>query len=287
MTEERFHKLDDEAIRLFAAKGAEAGPDAPQIGRENGLKVRRIMQITRDLSVKPFEALRILDLGCGEGVYAIEAGLRGAEVVAVDARDQRMSRGATCAARHGLENVRFIQEDVRRVTKETYGAFDVVLFLGLLYHLDAPDVFAVMENIAGLCSRLLVVDTLVSPAAETEAGWKGGIYPGQRFREHADEDTDEVRQSRVLKSIDNPLSFRFTRESLLRALHGSGFSSVLECRVPFEPGKADDRVTLAALRGTPVIVSTYPWVNGKTEAEIESAIGSGKMKKTGSGGDAR
>jgi 2-polyprenyl-3-methyl-5-hydroxy-6-metoxy-1,4-benzoquinol methylase len=83
MIEEQFRRLDEEAIRLFARKGVEAGPNTPQIGRENGLKVRRTMQIIRDLSGRPFEELRILDLGCGEGVYAIEAGLRGAEVVGV------------------------------------------------------------------------------------------------------------------------------------------------------------------------------------------------------------
>jgi len=285
MTEERVHRMDKAALRLFARKGMEAGPNAPQICRENGLKVRRIIQITRDLSGRPFEELRILDLGCGEGVYAIEAGLRGAQVVALDARNQRLDQGAACAARHGLENVRFVREDVRRVARESLGMFDVVYFLGLLYHLDAPDVFSVLENVSGLCSRLLIVDTLISPTAETEVEWRGKIYRGKRFREHEDEDADEVRRSRVLKSIDNALSFRFTRESLLEALHAAEFTSVCECRVPFEPGKADDRVTLAAVRGVPVVISTYPWVNGKSEAEIESAVRSGELKKPSPRGD--
>lgn len=286
MTEERVHRLDDEALGLFARKGSEAGPDAPQIGRENGLKVRRIMQVTKDLSDKPFDKLRILDLGCGEGVYAIEAGLRGAQVVALDARDERMSRGAACAARHGLENVRFSKEDVRGITEASHGPFDVVYFLGLLYHFDAPDVFGVLANVAGLCARLLIVDTLVAAVAEAEVEWRGERFQGRRYREHADNDCGEIRRSRVLKSIDNTWSFRFTRESLLRALHAAGFTSVHECRVPFEPGKADDRITLAAIRGIPVILSTYPWVNGKSEVEIEDAVRTGEMKKPGDGGDA-
>ena len=285
MTEERVHRLDAEALRLFERKGAEAGPDAPQICLENGLKVRRIMQITRDLSGRPFEELRILDLGCGEGVYAIEAGLRGAEVIALDARDQRMSRGADCAARHGLGNVRFVREDVRHISRRSFGSFDAVYLLGLLYHLDAPDVFSVLENVAGLCSRLLIVDTLISPAAEIEVEWRGEPSLGKRFREHGDKDTDDVRRSRVLKSIDNTFSFHFTRESLPKALHAAGFTSVYECRVPLEPGKADDRLTLAAIRGVPVVVSTYPWVNGKSEAEIESTVQSGELRKPGRRGD--
>ena len=95
---------------------------------------------------------------------------------------------------------------------------------------------------------------------------------GQRFREHEDGDTIDVRRSRILRSVDNVFSFRFTRESLLKALHDVGFTSAYECHMPFEPGKARDRITLVALKGAPVLLSTYPWVNDKTEAEIEQAL---------------
>jgi len=272
VTEEAVSRLDPEALDLFANKGREGGPHVPQAGPANGLKVRRIMQITRDFARRPLAGLRLVDLGCGEGVYAIEAGLRGAEVLALDARTQRMETGAAVAARHGLANVRFVQGDVRRANRETVGTFDVVYLLGLLYHLDAPDVFSVLENVYGLCAGLLVVDTLVSLTAEAQAEWRGRRYEGRRCREHDDADAPEVRRSRVLKSIDNTFSFRFTRSSLLRVLHAVGFTSVYECHVPFEPDKAEDRITLVALKGVPVLLSTYPWVNEKSEAEIEQAL---------------
>src|SRR6185312_7210034 len=108
---------------------------------------------TRDLAGRPFDTLRILDLGCGEGAYAIEAALRGAEVLALDARTQRMALGAACAVHHGLRRVRFVQEDVRRLTRTTHGTFDVVYLLGLLYHLDVPDLFSVLEHVADVCTR--------------------------------------------------------------------------------------------------------------------------------------
>jgi SAM-dependent methyltransferase len=243
----------------------------PQSGLANGVKVRRIIQITLDLVQRPFETLRILDLGCGEGVYALEAGVRGAAVVALDARTTRMAQGAACASRHALSNVRFVEDDVRHVTRKTYGEFDLVYFLGLLYHLDTPDVFSVLENIRGL-TRFLVIDTLVSLTPVTEVSWRGQIYRGSRCREHGDGDSPAVRRSRVLKSIDNAFSFRFTRDSLVRLLHDVGFTSVFECHVPLEPGKAQDRVTLVARIGTPVLLATYPWVNLKTESDIERTL---------------
>ncbi len=272
MTDEFVRELDAEALALFARKGWEAGFGAPQTGEANGVKVRRIMQLTRDLARRPFDALRILDLGCGEGVYAIEAGLRGAHVVAVDARALRMSLGAACAARHGLDTVRFVQDDARRVTRETYGEFDVVYALGLLYHLDAPELFGVLENIHGLCAGLVVLDTLTSPIGSTEVSWRGRHYRGQRCREHNDGDSPGVRLSRVLRSIDNTFSFLLDRDSVIRALHDVGFASVLECHVPFEPFEGAERMTLVGVQGSPVVLSTYPWINQKSEEEIARAL---------------
>jgi len=265
-------KLDDDALALFARKGLEAGPGAPQVGESNAVKVRRVMQLTTDLGPRPFDQLRILDLGCGEGVYAIEAGLRGAEVVAIDARTERMDEGAACAKRHGLDTVRFRQEDVRRVSRETHGEFDVVYCLGLLYHLDSPDLFQLLEVIAELCSGLLLVDTLISLEPELEVTHRDRSYEGQRVREHGDDDSPEVRRSRVLRSIDNTFALRLSRASLARALHDAGFSSVLEGQAPPEPGKPPDRVTLAAISGEPVSISSYPWVNEMSEAEIEERL---------------
>lgn len=264
-------ELDAEARALFARKGLEAGPDAAQVGEANAVKVRRVMQLVRDLA-GPADGLRILDLGCGEGVYAIEAGLAGAEVLAVDARADRMSTGAEVAERHGLENVSFRQADVRDLGDLEERSFDVVLCLGLLYHLDAPEVFGLIERVFALSRVAAILDTNVSLDPDAEVTHRGEAYAGERVREHEDRDPPEVRLGRTLRSVDNTFSFRFAKPSLIRALQAVGFSSVLECHAPFEPGKAADRVTLAAIRGEPVSISTYPWIEGLSEAAIERRL---------------
>jgi len=264
--------LDAEALEFFAQKGREGGPNVPQAGLANGVKVRRVMQIVADLAGKPFDRLRILDLGCGEGVYSIEAALHGAQVLAVDARRERMDNGAAIAERHGLDNVEFIQADVRKMSAEAYGTFDVVFFLGLLYHLDAPELFPLLEAIYGMCERMLLIDTLVALEPREHFEWKGTRYEGVKWRAHDDGDPPEVRLGRLLRSIDSTFAFRLTPESLHAALHHTGFTSVHGCHVPFEPGKADDRLTLAALKGSAVRLSTYPWVNDKSEAKIREIL---------------
>jgi hypothetical protein len=157
------------------------------------------------------------------------------------------------------------------------GTFDVVLMLGILYHLDMPDALDLLGNVHAACAGLLVVDTLV--ALEADAEFRG--YRGQRVREHGDDDPPDIRRARQLKSIDNTFSFRFAKESLVRALKDVGFTSVLECHAPLEPGKAADRATLVARKGEPVRLSTYPWVNGASEEEIARRVGA---MERGSGG---
>ena len=265
-------ELDAEALTLFARKGLEAGADAPQVGEANAVKVRRVMQLTADLARRPFEELRVLDLGCGEGAYAIEAGLRGAEVLAIDARAERMDHGRACALRHGLANVSFRQEDVRLVEAAGHGTFDVVYCLGLLYHLDGPELLPLLERVREMCTGALVIDTLVAASASDEVVHRGRTYGGERVREHADDDPPEVRRARLLRSVDSTFAFRPTRDALARALHDAGFSSVLECHAPAEPGKAADRVTFVAAAGEPVAIATYPWLNGLTEEAIAEKL---------------
>ena len=269
MSSEHVFPLDQDTIELFALKGTQGGCGTPQIGNANGLKVRRVMQLIRDFSKKPLDQLRILDLACGEGVYAIEAALRGAEVRALDARTERMNEGAKAAERLGLKSLCFEQTDIRNINIGSHGRVDVVLFLGILYHLDQGDVFLVLKNIYEMCQQFVVIDTHIALHSLVKVEHDGRSYEGKQVREHAVDDLEVVRRSRLLASLDNPLSFWFTKESLFRLLNDVGFTSVCECNVPLEPFKPADRITIIAAKGEPVQVSSYPWVNDKTEDEIE------------------
>jgi len=272
MALETVHPLDSETLKLFALKGTQGESEVPQSGNANAVKVRRVLQIASDLARVPFEQLRILDLACGEGVYSIEAALRGAEVVAVDGRTERMQEGESAANRLGLSKLKFQQHDVRAVTQQTHGEFDAVCFLGILYHLDAKDIFPVIANIQKMCRHMLIIDTHIALQKQDTFEHEGHVYEGMKVREHNDDDSEEVRKSRVLMSLDNTWSFWFTPSSLVRMLVDSGFTSVFSCEAPLEHGKPENRVTLAAIKGDPVRISTYPWINDKSEAELEASL---------------
>src|SRR2546426_1849768 len=181
MRSEAVHPLDPETLELFASKGQQRGSAMAQAGNANAVKVRRVFQVLRDLAEPAGNTLRILDLACGEGVYAIEAALRGADVLALDGRTERMGEGARAAARLGLDNLRFEQSDVREVKAASHGHFDVIFFLGILYHLDAPDVFHVLENVHEMCRQMVIIDTHICLNPWLELKHRGRAYEGGTY----------------------------------------------------------------------------------------------------------
>lgn len=256
-----------EALAVFEEKGS-----------ANSVKVRRVMQLTSDLSKKKFSDLRILDLGCGEGVYSLEAGMRGAKVLGIDGRDTRLVHGRKIAADHGLSNVELIVDDVRNVTADKYGKFDVIYFLGLLYHLDEPEVFTILKNIYNACNDLLIIDSSIALSTPLTVKHDGKEYYGVKYVEHQEGDSQElVVNKRVMHSIGNNKSFMFSKKSLVRFLTEIGFTSVLECYSPMEPNKLEGRITLVAIKGDKQKIASYPWLNGLGEDDVTRTL---KEKRT-------
>lgn len=79
----------------------------------------------------------VLDIGCNGGFYSLEMKRRGAfRVVAIDS-DVRYLEQARFAARVSDLEIEFRQMDIYKVA-ELQEKFDLVLFMGVLYHLRHP-----------------------------------------------------------------------------------------------------------------------------------------------------
>lgn len=215
------------------------------------IKLRRIVQILSDIACKPMENLRILDLACLEGLYAVEFAQHGAKVTAIEGREANIEKARFVKDALSLDNLDLHLDDVRNLSRERYGAFDAVLCLGILYHLDSPDVFLFMDNIASVCDHYLILDTHISTSAEEFYVSNGKKYRGKYYKEHSPESSREERLSAVWASLDNDRSFWLTRQSLYNLLTHSGFTTVFECHTPAESQKPDDRFTLLAIKGRP------------------------------------
>jgi SAM-dependent methyltransferase len=215
------------------------------------VKLRRVTQIVSDVCGGSLTGVRVLDLACLEGMYALELAQRGAEVVAIEGREANIEKARFAAKALRLE-IDFQLGDVRDLRRDTHGEFDVVLCLGILYHLDAGDLFAFVAQAADVCRRALVVDTAVATSPDENLTHDGQAYRAVRLVEHAPGATDEERARAVWSSLDNPTAVALTRPSLESLFARNGFASVYECHVPAEPAKELGRVTLLALKGDPV-----------------------------------
>lgn len=265
-------KLDKKSLEKLNLKGYEDKSYSLKNENPNGIKVRRVTQLISDYTKKGIDKAKVLDIACGEGAFSIEAAIHGANVTAIDAREERMNIGRDIVKNNSIRNIEFKKEDLRMLTFEKNGKFDVVLLLGVLYHLDVPDSFRALENIYEMTDGLLIIDTHIAMTANESTEYKKKVYKGVKFREHYQSDTDEDKLAKVRASVDNEFSFWFTKDSLIQLLHDLGFSSVLECHAPIEPLKSENRVTLVALKGRNRRISTYPWVNNKSNHEIEKII---------------
>jgi 2-polyprenyl-3-methyl-5-hydroxy-6-metoxy-1,4-benzoquinol methylase len=231
------------------------------------VKLLRAVQLIEDCSHRPWSQLRIVDLGCNEGLYACEFGLRGASVVGIDGRRAHIEKARF--ARDALAlggKVELVEADVRQLSRERYGGFDVVFCWGLLYHLDTPDSFRLAQQMRAVCDGVLVLDTHIALEDEEvehldeetfwvhpgtlgpidARQWAESEYRGRSFVEHPADSTPEQRLESGWASLDNPTSFWLTKPSLVNLLVDSGFPTVLEDHAP-RLAYPPDRVTLVAL----------------------------------------
>jgi tRNA (mo5U34)-methyltransferase len=119
-----FHNLD--------LRGVKTAPDH-FLGDYPEVKWRRFASsIPDDLGGKS-----VLDVGCNAGFYSIQMKRRGAErVVGIDTDDQYLEQARFAAKVSGAE-IEFRNLSVYRVS-DLHEKFDLVLFMGVLYHLRHP-----------------------------------------------------------------------------------------------------------------------------------------------------
>ncbi|WP_226623931.1 bifunctional 2-polyprenyl-6-hydroxyphenol methylase/3-demethylubiquinol 3-O-methyltransferase UbiG [Alloyangia pacifica] len=97
-------------------------------------------EFDRDLATpRPFEGLRILDIGCGGGLLCEPMARLGAEIVGVDAAERNIPVAQTHAEQSGLEiDYRF---STAEALAEAGEQFDVVLNMEVVEHVADPQAY--------------------------------------------------------------------------------------------------------------------------------------------------
>jgi tRNA (mo5U34)-methyltransferase len=142
---------------------------------------------------------RALDVGCNAGFYSFALARRGAAVLAIDSDEHYLSQARWAAEQFELaDRVRFEQLEVYELARRDE-RFDLVLFLGVLYHLRHP--LLALDLLAEKAERLLVLQTLTMPGDEElrpprnlpfdsrerllEPGWPRMAFLEHRFADDA------------------------------------------------------------------------------------------------------
>jgi len=150
-------------------------------GRDNSARKVARLQLPESLAGKT-----VLDVGAWDGFFSFEAERRGAaRVLATDSycwsdpRSWGNKRGFDLAREVLASKVEDQVIDVLDLSPGNVGMFDVVLFLGVLYHMKHP--LLALERVASVTRELLVLETAVDmldcrrPAMAFYAGDEFGL----------------------------------------------------------------------------------------------------------------
>lgn len=93
-----------------------------------GTPTSEVIEVLKEIN---WRNKKVLDVGCGTGLFAYNVAKKGADVLGID-----FSRNAIEQAqkKYKIANLRFEQLDVTKVT----GEYDIIVSIGTLEHMDSP-----------------------------------------------------------------------------------------------------------------------------------------------------
>ena len=188
----------------------------------------RLLDVPESLAGK-----RVLDIGTWDGYFAFELERRGAKVFAIDLWDDLSQRQFLFARRVKRSQVDYKRMDVFDVSPEELGRFDLVLFVGVLYHLRYP--LQTLEKLRAVCSGQLILETVCMIPALHANFPMIAFFPG---------DTEAIRTNRHW-GISGAATVSWVREALL----SSGFSRI---EVKYRPSLFLLKRLAAAFCGRPL-----------------------------------
>ncbi len=127
----------------------------------------------------------VLDIGAYDGFFSFEAEKRGAKrVLAVDSSlwgSGDTNAGFNLARKVLNSKVEDKMLEVLEISPETVGTFDLVLFLGILYHMRHP--LLSLEKMYSVTQKLLIVETAVDMLGCNRPAL--AFYPGEELNKDA------------------------------------------------------------------------------------------------------
>jgi len=190
--------------------------------------------------------LSVLDMASHQGWFAVQTARLGfGRVLGIDARASHVEDSSLIQRIYGLEQLEFRQDDVHRLSADDPGVFDVVLMLGLLYHLENP--VGALRTCRELCRGLCVIETQVVPGISGFVDY--GSYRYVRPLKGSFGIIDETADTHGPEASITGICLVPSLEALIWVLHKVGFSRVDVLEPPadaYEQLRYHKRVMVAA-----------------------------------------
>jgi len=227
--------------------------------------------------------VRVADVGCLEGGYAVGFARMGFQALGIEVRELNVAACNYIKSKTDLPNLQFVQDNALNIAN--HGVFDAVFCCGLFYHLENPKEY--LETLSAVTNKLLILQThfsLISPSDKRfklptsvrqftdrllrrpepikfilSAPTEHEGLPGRWFTEFSDDQSFSGRDTAKWASWDNRRSFWIQREHLLQAINDVGFDLVMEEYDNLEPTIAESLLGgsyEATLRGTFIGIKT-------------------------------
>lgn len=114
---------------------------------------------------------RVLDLGCNAGFWSLAAIEAGADfVLGLDGRAMHIEQARLVFAEKRIDpqRYRFAEADFFEFDFASAGVFDIVLVLGVMYHVNRP--IELMQRVSGVNTDMVVIDTALYRSDEAVFG---------------------------------------------------------------------------------------------------------------------
>ena len=139
-------------------------------GELDGIHHTRWQMLQEAVNVKfggNLSGLSAVDLASHQGWFSTKLAQSGfGKVQGFDARAVHVADARLIASALDLPNVGFEHSDVHALTPENAGLHDLVLCLGLIYHLENP--VGALRVARSLCTNLCLIETQIAPG---QNGW--------------------------------------------------------------------------------------------------------------------
>ena len=209
----RFELPDGSTTRSYLPESAQQVHDT---------RLHMVRQVLDPL-LQRYPGLSALDLASHQGWFSLQVAAMGCKPVSgLEPRASHVADARLMARALNADGVRFVESDIQHIGQTDLEPADVVLMLGLIYHLENP--VAAIRTARAYCRRVCLIETQVGPHLSGMLDW--GSYEFVRPIQGCFSVIDETEETHGGEASTEGICLAPSAETLLWIMQKAGFVDV-------------------------------------------------------------